>query len=538
MNLKKILFLFCFFIFFKSYCQTNNFSEIEIINKYVTANPNDINEIKKLYLYSKSKFYKKGILVGLLEMQKYYLKTGHYFISLQFSHSAEDLAIRMKDNIALSSIYLCRAQASSILHFYNEAKQNLHKSLFFGNRISNQTEKHLQLSTVYSNFAGVYDGNDNANDSISYYLQKSLDIIESTPTNKLTELQKRNYYNILMTGYMNMGILYTYILQPAKLDKAEPYFKKVLEFSEKEPKYFEPSDFETYKAIGVFYNKKKDYKRSFEYFEKALQIEKHKNNPKMRLVIYKELKDSYESLGNISRQNQYLKLYSNLNDSINKIDKDSIIENSRLHIKQSIENAKQSHEESLRKVLIFSILFLTLTLVAMWVFFQKGNRKSADNNVIIYQLKKQPEELILTEENLNFDFEEDLDHKSKVNISTDTERKLLKKLAAFEASERFLRKDLSLTSMSHQKNTNPKYLSEIIRIHKNNNFNGYINSLRIKYIMRKLNTDIKYREYKISYLAEECGYTSSQVFVIAFKKETGVTPSHYIENLKDDTVKN
>ncbi|NHQ67331.1 helix-turn-helix transcriptional regulator, partial [Elizabethkingia miricola] len=40
-----------------------------------------------------------------------------------------------------------------------------------------------------------------------------------------------------------------------------------------------------------------------------------------------------------------------------------------------------------------------------------------------------------------------------------------------------------------------------------------------------------YREYKISYLAEECGYSSHQVFITAFRKETGMTPSYFIKQL-------
>ncbi|WP_410920429.1 AraC family transcriptional regulator, partial [Pseudomonas sp. SIMBA_044] len=36
--------------------------------------------------------------------------------------------------------------------------------------------------------------------------------------------------------------------------------------------------------------------------------------------------------------------------------------------------------------------------------------------------------------------------------------------------------------------------------------------------------------------AEECGYSSAQVFALAFKKETGFTPSYFIENLKKESL--
>lgn len=118
-------------------------------------------------------------------------------------------------------------------------------------------------------------------------------------------------------------------------------------------------------------------------------------------------------------------------------------------------------------------------------------------------------------------------------ISTETYHSILKKISKFEKSEKFLRKDINLTWLSNHLNTNTKYLSEVIKQHKNTNFNGYINGLRIQYIIKKLTETPVYRGYKISYLAEECGYGSPQVFAIAFKRETGVTPSYFIEQLKN-----
>ncbi|UHO40750.1 helix-turn-helix transcriptional regulator [Chryseobacterium capnotolerans] len=86
--------------------------------------------------------------------------------------------------------------------------------------------------------------------------------------------------------------------------------------------------------------------------------------------------------------------------------------------------------------------------------------------------------------------------------------------------------------MANHLNTNPKYLSEVIKGYRNHNFTSYINELRINYIIRKLYENPIYREYKITYLAEECGYTTPRVFVNAFKKETGFTPSYFVEQLK------
>lgn len=123
--------------------------------------------------------------------------------------------------------------------------------------------------------------------------------------------------------------------------------------------------------------------------------------------------------------------------------------------------------------------------------------------------------------------------KFKVSITDTTLNQILEKLDDFEKNNEFIRKDTSLPKLSHQLNTNTTYLSEVIKQHKKNNFNGYINHLRIEYIIKKLNEDPILREYKISYLAEKSGFASREVFTITFKKEKGISPSHFIKELKD-----
>ena len=90
---------------------------------------------------------------------------------------------------------------------------------------------------------------------------------------------------------------------------------------------------------------------------------------------------------------------------------------------------------------------------------------------------------------------------------------------------------MSLAKLSALLDTNPKTISEIINKNTEKNFNQYINTLRINYICEKLKSDLKYRKYKIAYLATECGFVSHSTFTKVFKANTGVSPSEYIENL-------
>jgi len=177
---------------------------------------------------------------------------------------------------------------------------------------------------------------------------------------------------------------------------------------------------------------------------------------------------------------------------------------------------------------IVLILSIPVLLVVWWrIWFKKK----------LLLFKKTPQTLSNSEDTIVFNEIQPLEKPNNngvINIPDETIKGLLKKLEKFEQSEKYLKNEINLTWLANHLNTNPKYLSEIINRFKEKKFNSYINGLRITYIKDKLKENPAYRNYKISYLAQECGYSSPQVFVIAFKKETGIPPSSYIETLNND----
>ncbi|MGO1728731.1 MAG: helix-turn-helix domain-containing protein [Flavobacteriaceae bacterium] len=123
-----------------------------------------------------------------------------------------------------------------------------------------------------------------------------------------------------------------------------------------------------------------------------------------------------------------------------------------------------------------------------------------------------------------------VDPKSKI-IPHKTEVEILKKIGDFEDSQLYLNPKMRIALLAKHLETNTRYLSTIINASKDKSFNAYINSLRIQYIIGKLNSTPKYLTYKISYLAKESGFASQSSFTTAFKEETGLTPSVYIKNI-------
>jgi AraC-like DNA-binding protein len=116
----------------------------------------------------------------------------------------------------------------------------------------------------------------------------------------------------------------------------------------------------------------------------------------------------------------------------------------------------------------------------------------------------------------------------------ETEERILKGLDRLEKKKVYLKSDITLGYLSSRLKVNTKYASFVINKYKRKDFNNYINELRIEYIVQKLQNESEYLDYKISYLARECGFSSHSKFATIFKSITGISPSSFIKNIRKD----
>lgn len=124
----------------------------------------------------------------------------------------------------------------------------------------------------------------------------------------------------------------------------------------------------------------------------------------------------------------------------------------------------------------------------------------------------------------------------RTKLSGDIVKQVLEGLHKFEKEEIFLRKNISLAFVASYVNVNTKYLSEVLNNECNESFSAYINRLKIEYIVDKLQSSPEYLKYKISYLADESGYSSHSSFSTAFKAVTGMPPTRFIGLLKQNNL--
>lgn len=507
-----------------------------ILKEFDSIEFNDIGrtasaaEIKAIINRSQQINFDQGQVRGLILLQRNALRQNDYTLSENYGDQAKKIAIKLHDEQALSLIHLNRVRANIGLGFYSEAKQMLFNEAF-GSTIHNKVDRSLYLANSNMLLAGIYSKQE-IKDSVIYYTRKSLETIESIPINSLNDYQKVRYYYLLIFQLMNMGIAYAYKLDPPQHVLAESLFLQALSYSKTHPQYFKLCNIEVYESLSSFYLTKGDFKKCIEFSKKVLELQRIKNKPEERLDAYMNIKEANKALGNTKEEFEFLQLYQLLSDSLKNAQKKDAINLSRKKIDNYQKESSINYFDHKLKLTIGTIGATVIIVLSLSYHSVRKQRQYKRNYELLIQRMKTNEK-----------HTEEFSHQEKSgtsNISEEVQKRILKKLKMFEQSEKYLRKDTTLTSLANLLGTNPKYLSEIIKSSKSQNFNGYINSLKINFIVQKLYNSPEYRDYKISFLAEKCGYASPQVFVIAFKKEYGVTPSYFINQLNaniDKTTK-
>jgi AraC-like DNA-binding protein len=104
-------------------------------------------------------------------------------------------------------------------------------------------------------------------------------------------------------------------------------------------------------------------------------------------------------------------------------------------------------------------------------------------------------------------------------------------LDKLEKKQLFLKPDFKLAFVARKLNTNTAYLSQYFNQHKKLSFSDYAQELRIQYVLKELRDNLQFRQYTLQAIAEEIGYADARTFVRIFKKQTGLTPNYYLEEL-------
>ena len=363
--------------------------------------------------------------------------------------------------------------------------------------------------------------------SAEKYLNESKAIIEKHFPNDM--------YSSSVMRKVAFGQLYLF---KKEYDKAIPYLQDVINLGDSHN--FKEYQYKARIFLAIANYQKGNYSESLKQAETAI-------HSKVAIADYidfemEALRYAYlssKAIGATEKAMEYSRLFIEQDAAMNDNRKSNFVNSfiNNLEVSKLEEDIKSTNNSNnLLRYGLTSFDILTIGLI-LFSFYQVAENKAIrarieeymdqmDNEVssegaVVVPLKKERH----VNERIVSIPKEEIDEKTS---------RILDKLMEFEQSDLFVDSRMSLSYLASYLGTNTITLSKIINTFKEMNFNDYINGLRIRYIIDRIKNEPQFEQYKISYLAEVSGFSSHSIFSKAFKKSTGVTPSQFLDYLKEE----
>ncbi|MDP9957868.1 AraC-like DNA-binding protein [Epilithonimonas hungarica] len=450
------------------------------------------------------------LLIGQIYSQK-----GNHEKAIQYAKKGKEEFHELKMEEYEADALRLIASEYNFLGLTDEANKKIDEAINIAKENPKAEFYNESLGNLYSIKASFYS----KPDSLLKYDKLSLLHFQKT------ELNAGNSH-FLAQAYINLGSDYLAYEENTDLNKSDSAIVLLNKALEVNQRYGNKKRIETYiifnRAKAYFY--KKEYEKAERDYLQALSSAKKLGENYLIKDIYLRLKEMYLAKGDKANQLIFQEKYNKINDSLVSLEKKSL----NKEVKDIQETQQKSFFKTKRNLVIIISAIVLLLFISIFITvknYKRSKKEFANYQKIIEKLQNQ-ESLIPAPVISNSAAE-----KTTFSVSSDKEVEILKKLEKFERSEGFKNKNLSLSSMAESLGTNTAYLSTVINSNKNKNFNNYINELRINYIIHKLKNDPQYLKYKISHLAEECGFSSHNTFTIAFSNLAGVSPSNFVKFL-------
>ncbi|GEQ86117.1 hypothetical protein ULMS_16250 [Patiriisocius marinistellae] len=468
---------------------------IKIANYFLKKSPSKIDNAKALYLRSESQKLK-----------------GNNAQSIEDLYQAKNILESINENYITSLVLVGLAQQCRYQGMHNVSKSYLSNATSLITYILDPYEKDIALSKLHQEQSAIFISESHFNDAFEILLKQN---------NNNDAIKK-----IVPGLYLETENLKAQIkLASDELESAKTIFNESLIVLKSQQLEDSSIKAVTQLGLGEVYFNENEHKIAKGFLLESLQV--NIIEPKIKLRILNLLSKVYKQLDSISLSQKYYTESSLLSASL--VNDERSVRN--VLLSKIEENQKDTLEKDLNNYYVLGALIFTVLLIILLSYYfynRKLDREYRQFEKIIKQIEnKEKLEMVVIENATN-----NVKETKGVFIPSGTKNAILARLEAFENSDRFINPNMSLALLAKQLKTNTKYISEIIRTHKNKNFNTYINELRINYIINLMQGDAQYLNYKVSYLAEKCGFSSHSSFTVVFKSITDITPKQFVVFLK------
>jgi len=443
----------------------------------------------------------------LLYVSQAYLLTGDHKQAMAFINRAEDESKNISDASVLSDVLLRKSGTYAAMGLFVEAEQYAVEGIKTAGEIQDDKVKSRIIGDLYYQLA-LYDILQKKTKKPAALLNKAFQFYKNA------DLSDRDKLLRYSTGYYNLGNIYL----ETHRDSAYYYFDKTVRIPDISSNPFILNL--SYNNLGILEYQKNSLNNALNYLNKATSYLQKTKDPNLS-TNYALLSSIYDKKGDQKKALFYKKKQEEFEKNLNSSQKEAV----KYAFTSLEKNRKEAEDKAIRfkTILIGAMITFIILLIAILYYNRQKNQKQK----LLYEniIMKLEAKTVVDNQNISVPQKQS----KEINISEVKEKDILEKLRKFEQSEKFINPKLSLSLLAAQFNTNTNYLSEVINNAKGKNYNAYINELRIDYICSKIINDPAYKNYKISYLAEACGFSSHSVFATNFKNLVGISPSDFIK---------
>jgi tetratricopeptide (TPR) repeat protein len=315
------------------------FSALRILEKQ-----NDPFYLARIYNYCGTLLYDKG---EYKESQKLLLKCYEINRSMNDSNGIASTCINLANN------YMEIGSNKEALSYY-------HKALQIAKKIKN-----LELELSCYNDLGIINRKTNPDSALFYYKLA------------LKSMPRENAYIMyrIKTEY-NLANIY---VDKKQLNMALPIYKRLL--AECESRGIGYGQAIIYSGLSAVYSHQNKFQEAITSLQNAIDILEKEGASKYSHDIKKQLKETYQEIGDYKNALLLSDVLKNESDSLNSYNKQLAIHDMELYYqseKIKLENAKLNAEVQNNKLNLILrmiiILFLLISIISMVVVFQKKNK--------------------------------------------------------------------------------------------------------------------------------------------------------------------
>ncbi|MGV3460328.1 MAG: helix-turn-helix domain-containing protein [Flavobacterium sp.] len=249
------------------------------------------------------------------------------------------------------------------------------------------------------------------------------------------------------------------------------------------------------------------------------------------LMVYSLLSQCYSQKKNTEEAYNYAKMSLELINDMDKVRNKSLdfLHDYDISSIKKESDALLARRDTFRKIMFGLGLLLAAVILSFYAYYKKQRERQKEKHkrflAIIQRLKEvRQKNVVVPETVVEGPGAKIMDEELVLKIQTG--------LAKLERKEAYLKSDFKLAYVAKKLNTNTAYLSQYFNQVLQKSFSEYTQEQRINFVLQKLSDSPQFRNFTLQAIAEEVGYKDASTFVKVFKKQTGLSPNYYIENLQ------